>query len=951
MRGNPGARPKTEAAKSVKASAGFAKAESTPRFVRVLELLPERARTLLPATLAEAGDPDHALLQLEALAQQHPTELSAAVENSPLALRATVLLLGSSPWLTQSLLQNPDLLAFFARPAGLTMARQADDLREQFARFRLRQHQSPLPVLLARFKRREYIRIFLRELLGLATLAEITEEISVLADVMIGEALEHSESVLRRQFQGWPQLRLANGRVAPARFSVLALGKLGGNELNYSSDVDLLYLCDDLADAGTLAITSAEFFTRLAQELTRTLDSVSAEGPVYRVDLRLRPQGSSGEMVVGLDQAARYYTGQAHDWELQALLKLRHSAGDATLAREFIRFAQPLVYREALTLEAIQTAARSLERIRRGAARRATQGLDVKTGAGGLREIEFAVQCLQRVHGGGESWLRSSGTLPALQKLHDKGHIGDAEFRQLGRAYTELRGIEHRLQCRLGTASHRLPAAPAEQSALFRTMPKESSHTLRELKELMAEAAQLCASVLRLGADSSVATPLSARLGSPGAERLAAELCSRSPQIARTLASGIADPARRNLMRFIAAAATDEDRLRATLAEALLIERALPVFAQSALATDILARHPSDIAALFEEIAGAPGTALDAPIEAEAGANVADHLRRSARAAMLRNAGRTLLEGAPVWDVLAAHSAAFDSILQQAFASVDAPDGMAVYAVGRLGTCELDVVSDADLLFVRAAESPAEGCERAARALVALLSGYTREGSAISVDTRLRPHGGEGELVVSTRRLAQYFAAEAEAWEVIAFAKLRHICGEPSLGAEVEEALGLLRSRHVGESSSPAPEKSAPAFATQLRAIRKRLEGVAQPESFKNGPGGLYDLDFLLGLLEAFCGLSSAGLQAPVRLSRLGRNGSLSPQQELTLRGALELYRRADHAVRIVEGRSLRWLPENDLRHAAVLALLGEPELDEKLRWQMGAVRSIFDKFFDAASC
>ncbi len=946
MRANPEARPKPEAARSVKGSAGFAKAESTARLARVQERLPERARTLLPGTLAEAGDPDQALLQLEALAEQHPTELSAAVENSPLALRATVLLLGSTPWLTQSLLQNPDLLAFFARPAGLTMARQADDLREQFARFRLRQHQSPLPVLLARFKRREYIRIFLRELLGLATLAEITEEISVLADVMIGEALEHSESVLRRQFQGWPQLRLANGRVAPARFCVLALGKLGGNELNYSSDVDLLYLCDDLADAGTLAISAAEFFTRLAQELTRTLDSVSAEGPVYRVDLRLRPQGSSGEMVVGLNQAARYYQGQAHDWELQALLKLRHAAGDATLAREFIRFAQPLVYREALSLDAIQTAARSLERIRRGAARRATQGLDVKTGAGGLREIEFAVQCLQRVHGGGESWLRSSGTLPALQKLHDKGHIGDAEFRQLGRAYTELRGIEHRLQCRLGTPSHRLPTAVAEQSALFRTMPKEASHTLRELKELMAEAAGLCASVLRLGADESVATPLSARLGSPGAERLAAELGSRSPQIARTLGSGIADPARRNLMRFIAAAATDEDRLRTTLAEASLIERALPVFAQSALATDILARHPADISALFGEIA----KPADGLVKADSVANAADQLRRSARAAMLRNAGRTLLEAAPVWEVLATHSAAFDVILQQAFANVDAPAGMAVFAVGRLATCELDVVSDANLLFVRAAESPAEDCERAARALVALLSGYTREGSAIAVDTRLRPHGGEGELVVSSRRLAQYFATEAEAWEVIAFAKLRRICGEPSLAAEVDAALGVLRSRHVGHSTLPAAETSAPSFASQLRAMRKRLEGVAQPESFKNGPGGLYDLDFLLGLLEAFSGLSSAGLQAPGRLSRLCRNGLLQPQQELALRGALELYRRADHAVRIVEGRSLRWLPENDLRHAAVLALLGAPELDEKLRHQMGVVRSIFDKVFDAAS-
>ena len=916
-------------AKQEHGGTAFARAESEARLRRVMELLPERTRNMLSATLAEAGDYNQALVQLETLAQQHPSEFAAAVGNSPFVLRAIVVLFGSSPWLGQSLLQNPDLLAFFARPAGLTSARLADDLREHFARFRLRQHQSPLPVLLARFKRREYIRIFLRELLGLAPLAEITEEISALADVLIAQALEHAESELRREFQGWPQVQLASGRVAPARFAVLALGKLGGNELNYSSDVDLFYLCDDLPDAGTLAVSSFEYFTRLAQLLTQVLDSVSAEGPVYRVDLRLRPQGASGEMVVGLDQATRYYTSQAHDWELQALLKLRRSAGDATLAREFVRMVQPFVYREAMTLDAIQTAARSLDRIRRGATRHPAHQLDVKNGRGGLREIEFAVQCLQRVHGGRQSWLHSSGTLPALQKLHDKGHIGDVEFRQLGRAYTELRGIEHRLQCRLGTAKHRLPATQPEQTALFRTMPKEASHSLRELKELMARAAELCASVLRLAEEPGDVTPLSARLGSPGAERLAAELSARSPLIARTLASGFSDLARRNLMRFIAAAATDDDRLQSTLAQTPLVERALPVFARSALATEVLARYPSHIAALFGELA-APSTD-----------SAADRLRRQAHAALLRNVGRTLLEAAAVWDVLAEHTRALDDILGQALASLNPPPGLAVFAVGRMGTCELDVVSDADLLFVRDVKSPAEDCERVARALVSLLSGYTREGTVIPVDARLRPHGGEGELVVSGRRLTRYFESEAEAWESIAFAKLRPICGDAALVPEVMAALKLLRQRHA----------DAPGFAAQLRAMRKRLEGTVQTESFKSGPGGLYDIDFLLGLLEARAGLSSGGQQATDRLARLRELGSLSVEQEATLRVALDLYRRADHAVRIVEGRSLHWLPENDHRRAVVCDLLGLPECERMLREQMGLVRSTFNVIFDAASC
>ena len=193
----------------------------------------------------------------------------------------------------------PTCCSFLRGRWDLRTAREAEDFREQFARFRLRSHETPLTVLLARFKRREYVRIFTRELLGLASLAEITAEISALSDVLIEQALLHCESELRRRYQGWPQLRSGQERVYPARFSVLALGKLGGNELNYSSDIDLLYLCDDAEDAGTLSISAREFFTRLAQELTAVLSNVSADGQVFRVDLRLRPQGTSGEMVAG----------------------------------------------------------------------------------------------------------------------------------------------------------------------------------------------------------------------------------------------------------------------------------------------------------------------------------------------------------------------------------------------------------------------------------------------------------------------------------------------------------------------------------------------------------------------------------------------------------------------------------------------------------------------------
>ncbi len=439
----------------------------------------------------------------------------------------------------------------------------------------------------------------------------------------------HCESELRRRYQGWPQLRSSQERVYPARFSVLALGKLGGNELNYSSDIDLLYLCDDAEDAGMLSISAREFFTRLAQKLTAVLSNVSADGQVFRVDLRLRPQGASGEMVAGCGQALRYYCSVAQDWELQALLKLRPSAGDRTLAREFVEQVQELIYCKQLSLSAIQTAAHSLERIRRGGVRQGAQGLDVKNGPGGIREIEFVAQCLQRVHGGGEPWLRSSGTLFALQKLHDKGHIGDAEFRELCATYALLRGIEHRLQCRQGAQSHRLPEAQAEQAALFRSMGEGAVRSAQELQRIMNSASKLCARVLRLGSGEATgeATALTVSLGAPGAAQLRRDLAANSERLAAALAADVGDPTLRNLQRFLTAASTGEERIRTALENVEWIERALPVFARSALATNILARHPEDIVALFQGC------------EQAMGRSISDQLRIESRRCMLRSIG------------------------------------------------------------------------------------------------------------------------------------------------------------------------------------------------------------------------------------------------------------------------------------------------------------------------
>jgi glutamate-ammonia-ligase adenylyltransferase len=634
-------------------------------------------------------------------------------------------------------------------------------------------------------------------------------------------------------------------------------------------------------------------------------------------------------MVTGLEQALRYYRHSAHDWELQALLKLRVCAGSRELGRSFIAQAEELIYGAAPSIEAVHTAARSLDKIRRGSSRRLSGGLDVKSGPGGLREIEFAAQCLQRVHGGGEPWLRSSSTLFAMQKLHDKRHIGDAEFRELAATYTLLRTIEHRLQCWQGAQAHRLPNSPDEQLSLLRSLPPPAPASVEELEADMRSASSLCARVLRLSEAEGQSAPSALNLGTPGAESLIRDFAARSPQIAHAFSAGPGDPTRRNLLRFLSAAATGEQRSQAALGNILLVERSLPLFTHSALATSLLSCYPADIAALFGSLALPESAAL------------ADRLRIAMRRALLSLLGQTVIESLPVWDVLRRYSSALESILAEALSACSPPPGVAVFALGRLATAELDVVSDADLLFVRSPECPSDEASRCVLALVSMLTSYTREGSVIAVDTRLRPHGASGELVVSSRQLLQYCRTEAISWDVAAFSKLRLVAGDASLQPDVALAVSELRQRF----------NAAPGFVPELRSMRQRLVGVASAaaagaSNFKTGPGGLYDMDFILALLESRALLPSAGRQWPERLAALASAGLLSGSQYEQLLHASDLFRRADHAIRVVEGRSRKWLPSSDTPRRSVLHLASAPTLEDELSAAMGQLRAIFDHFF-----
>src|SRR5215467_12827111 len=276
------------------------------RYERLSRILPPTLAKLVDTLVAESPDSESALLLLERLITETSPESARLFEEHPFLAHYAIAVFGTSWYLGETLIKNSDLLHLFLRERRLDRSLSHEDFSEALARFRSRSWDRDPSLLLARFKRREYIRIMLRDALRIAPLAETTAEISALSDVLIEEALREAASAMQHRF-GSPQHLDAEGRLADTSFAVLSMGKLGGNELNYSSDLDLLFIFGDGKELEDAEISNREYFIRLAQQVTEILCRPTPEGPVFRIDLRLRPQGNEGELAVNLSQALRYY--------------------------------------------------------------------------------------------------------------------------------------------------------------------------------------------------------------------------------------------------------------------------------------------------------------------------------------------------------------------------------------------------------------------------------------------------------------------------------------------------------------------------------------------------------------------------------------------------------------------------------------------------------------------
>ena len=458
---------------------------------RVLSLLTELLRRLaldhagreaVFRSAAAAADPDLFFLNLSRWADSLPADFLKSSLRKEELLPLLGALLGGSEFLPEQVARRPEIFdALFLRndvllrPDAGAIEKEAIDAADRCAT------EEEMKGALRRIKHREMTRIAARDLAGLSPLAVVTEDLSSLAAAALEGAVRYARKALSAK-TGEPVAVFPDGTRRLCRFVVLGMGKLGGLELNFSSDVDLVYLYEtDQGEVGggSRPISLHEYFVRLGEAVTRIISEATEDGFVFRVDLRLRPEGTRGELVNSLRSAEIYYESWGQTWERAALIKARPVAGDRSLGDQFLRSLVPFVYRKYLDFTSIEEIKGMKDRINLAAARGRKDERDLKLGSGGIREIEFFVQAHQLIYGGKEPSLRLRGTVEALSALSRLRIISEPEQAGLAEAYGFLRRLEHRIQAHRERQTHVLPQGEDDLRRLARAMDLDDPQALR----------------------------------------------------------------------------------------------------------------------------------------------------------------------------------------------------------------------------------------------------------------------------------------------------------------------------------------------------------------------------------------------------------------------------------------------------------------------------------------
>ncbi|GAB3588862.1 bifunctional [glutamine synthetase] adenylyltransferase/[glutamine synthetase]-adenylyl-L-tyrosine phosphorylase [Calidifontibacter terrae] len=958
------------------ARAGF---DDPTRGASLLSALPDWPTEALLGLLAGSADPDQAALGLcrlyDELAGPERAEVARALTDPTSGRERLVNLFGASSALTDVVVRRPEM---WRDVVGAELADEAtyralisDAVGDQVG-------EEACDALRIAY-RRHLVRIAAVDVAG-DSVEELPKIAEALADIA-GAALQAAHDIAVREHPHGDR----------ARLSVIAMGKCGARELNYISDVDVVFAAEPaegVDEDEALAIA-----TRVASEIMRICSTHSGEGTLWEVDAALRPEGKQGPLVRTVASHKQYYERWAKTWEFQALLKARPIAGDPEVGQAYLDAVGPMVWEAAKRenfVDDVQAMRRRVEdHVPAGEAAR-----QIKLGPGGLRDVEFSMQLLQLVHGRTDQRLRLRSTLAAIDALSRLGYIGRSDAAAMDNAYRVLRALEHRVQLAKMRRTHLMPTSQVELRRLGRglrlfsdpvTMVEQlrqaQSREVRRLHERIFYRPLLSA-VARLSDDEARLSPESA------ADRLQA-LGYRDPKGAirhlEALTAGVTRRAaiQRTLLPvmlhwFAQEAAPDQGllafrKISDTLGtshwylkmlrdEGSAAETLARVLAKSRYVADLLERAPSAAALLGDAGALVPlqREAIITAMKASAARQEDDDravlgLRSTRRTELIRIAMAELsgsldvdgLEKA-ITDLTAA---TLHATLGIAVRKVERDLGerlstrVAIIGMGRLGGRECSFASDADVLFVH---DPVEGAvaTRAQSQAETVVNFVRRElGSngpdpALVVDADLRPEGKAGPIVRTLESYAAYYDRWSEGWEAQALLRATPIAGDAQVGAKFVELINPLRYPEGGMS-----EKAV----RQIRTLKARMEAERIPRGgdrkrhFKLGHGGLSDVEWTVQLLQLqhahdIPPLRHPGTLTPLRL--LAEHGLLTQEEADELRESWELASRLRNASVLWRGRPVDSLPSDMTDANGIARVMG---------WPVGSGYQLGERYLRAA--
>lgn len=953
---------------------GFTDPSGAERLLDSPELAPVKADPVLLEALGATADPDLALRGLMRLleAQPAPTDhrelLDTLIAAKPLRDRLLGVL-GASAALADHLARHPhdwqELVTYEPR-----------DLHPGVTEFERGLADATDPVELRVAYRRCLLSIAARDVCGTTDVAQTAAELADLATATLRAALAMAEADAPQDAQA-------------CRLAVIAMGKCGGHELNYVSDVDVIFVAEPTQ--GTDETKALRAATKLASHMMRICSETTIEGSIWPVDANLRPEGRNGPLVRTLSSHLAYYQRWAKTWEFQALLKARPVAGDEELGEAYTDALTPMVWqaadRENFVPDVQKMRRRVVENIPPSEIDR-----ELKLGPGGLRDVEFAVQLLQLVHGRTDQSLRSGTTLKALQALATGGYVGREDAARLDEAYRFLRELEHRIQLYQLRRTHLVPEAEEDLRRLgrslgLRTDPvaglrrewKRHTGVVRRLHEkifyrpLLDAVAQLAPGETRLSAEAARARLVALGYADPAAalrhlEALASGV-TRKAAIQRTLLpvllgwfadSADPDAGLLNFRKVSDALGRTPWYLRLLRDEGAAAENLARVLSAGRLAPDLLLRAPEAVALLGDGDAGGLEPRGRAQLEQEitAAVNRAENAEQGVTAArgvrrreLFRTAAADIVgsygtettpaesdegvlldrTGSAISDLTAATLAGtLRAVVRETWGDT-LPTRFAIIGMGRFGGHELGYGSDADVLFVH---EPREGVDeheaaKAANKVVAEMRRLLQLPSAdppLLIDADLRPEGKSGPLVRTLKSYEAYYRRWSLGWESQALLRAEPVAGDADLGLRFMALIDPLRYPAHGLDEDAVRE---------IRRLKARMESERLPRGAdpklhtKLGPGGLSDVEWTVQLLQLRHAWEVPGLRTPrtrEALAAAREAGLIGAEDAAVLDEAWVLASRVRNAVMLVRGRAGDTFPTEPRELAAVGRYLGYGE-------------------------